>query len=118
MRRDPCAFLEDVVDAGSAIQDAIEGISLEAYGESRLIRSSVEREFIIVGEALTQLARIDQALFTEIELASEIISFGNKLTHEYAKVNNAVVWGVIETELPPLIQRCRQLLAQREQEQA
>lgn len=78
----------------------------------------MEREFIIIGEALSQLAPHDQALFAEIELAPEIISFCNKLTHETITVNNAVVWGVIETELPPLIQRCRQLLAQREQGQA
>ena len=115
MKRDPCSFLADVVDAGNAIRAAVNGIGLDDYNQSRLIRSSVEREFIIIGEALSQLARVDQALFAQVELAPEIISFRNKLTHEYVKVNNALVWGVIETELPPLIQRCRQLLAQREQ---
>ena len=102
MKRDPCSFLADVVDAGNAIRAAVNGIGLDDYNQSRLIRSSVEREFIIIGEALSQLA-------------PEIISFRNKLTHEYVKVNNALVWGVIETDLPPLIQRCRQLLGQREQ---
>lgn len=115
MKRDPCSFLADVVDAGNAILAAMNGIGLDDYNQSRLIRSSVEREFIIIGEALSQLARVDQALFAQVELAPEIISFRNKLTHEYVKVNNALVWGVIETELQPLIQRCRQLLGQSEQ---
>lgn len=115
MKRDPCAFLADVIDAGDAILEAVHGIDLDEYDQTRLIRSSVEREFTIIGEALTQLARQDQGLFAQIELAPEIISFRNKLTHEYTKVNNALVWGVIETELLPLIQRCRQLLAQCEQ---
>lgn len=55
MRRDPRAFLNDVIEAGSAIVEAVDGISLDDYSQSRLIRSSVERELTITGEALTQL---------------------------------------------------------------
>ena len=117
MKRDPCSFLADVVDAGNAILAAMNGIGLDDYNQSHLIRSSVEREFIIIGEALSQLARVDQALFAQVELAPEIISFRNKLTHETVKVNNTMAWGFSETELPPLLQRCRQLLAKREQGQ-
>lgn len=47
MKRDPRAFLSDVIEAGHAIQQAVTGISLDGYCNSRLIRSSVEREFTI-----------------------------------------------------------------------
>lgn len=57
MKRDPCSFLADVIDAGNAILAAVNGIDLDDYNQSRLIRSSVEREFIIIGEALSQLMR-------------------------------------------------------------
>ena len=110
MKRDPRAFLSDVIEAGQAIHQAIAGISLDEYGNSRLIRSSVEREFITIGEALTQLSQRDQALFGEIEQAPQIISFRNKLTHEYININNQLVWGVIKTNLPVLVDQCRQLL--------
>ena len=110
MKRDPRAFLSDVIEAGQAIHQAIAGISLDEYGNSRLIRSSVEREFITIGEALTQLSQRDQALFGEIEQAPHIISFRNKLTHEYININNQLVWGVIKTNLPVLVDQCRQLL--------
>jgi uncharacterized protein with HEPN domain len=118
MKRDPCSFLADVIEAGTAILEAVKGISLDEYGQSRLIRSSVEREFIIIGEGLIQLGYQDQLLLAEIELAPEIIRLSNRLTHEYTKINDTLVWGVIETKLPPLIQRCRQVLDQREQEQS
>ena len=49
MKRDPRAFLSDVIEAGHAIQQAVAGISLDGYCNSRLIRSSVEREFTIIG---------------------------------------------------------------------
>lgn len=116
MRRDPRAFLSDVIEAGQAILLAVDGISLDDYCKSRLIRSSVEREFIIIGEALTQLSQRDQALFGEIEPAPQIISFRNKLTHEYITINNQLVWGVIQANLPALLDQCRLLLSRLDRE--
>ncbi|MBM5791831.1 MAG: DUF86 domain-containing protein [Cyanobacteria bacterium M_surface_10_m1_298] len=110
MKRDPRAFLSDVIEAGSAILQAVHPISLESYSTNRLIRSSVEREFTIIGEALSQLSQRDPELFTQIREAPQIISFRNKLTHEYIKVNNLLVWGVIENDLPGLINECERLL--------
>ncbi|MGL6134019.1 MAG: HepT-like ribonuclease domain-containing protein [Prochlorococcaceae cyanobacterium] len=75
-----------------------------------MIRSAVEREFIIIGEALTKLSRLDPALFSQIPHAPKIISFRNMLTHEYTKVDNALVWGVIEAYLPSLGDACTRLI--------
>jgi uncharacterized protein with HEPN domain len=110
MRRDPRAFLSDVMEAGSAILEAVRSIDFESYSENRLIRSSVEQEFTIIGEALSQLSQRDKELFDQINQATQIISFRNKLTHEYLKVNNLLVWGVIENDLPALIEQCSTIL--------
>jgi uncharacterized protein with HEPN domain len=106
MKRDPRAFLNDMTEAGQAIHQAIAGISLDEYGNSHLIRSSVEREFITIGAALTQLSQLNQALFGEIEQAPQIISFRNKLTHDYIGIDNRLVWGVITNNLPVLVDQC------------
>ena len=100
----------DVVEAADAILDAVNGIDLDVYCNSRLIRSSVEREFIIIGEALTNLSRLNGELFFKIENAPRIISFRNKLTHEYSNISNQLVWGVIKTNLPMLVGQCNQLM--------
>lgn len=110
MKRDPRAFLSDVIEAGHAIQMAVDGISLDDYSKSRLIRSSVEREFTIIGEALSQLSKREADLFAQIDQAPQIISFRNKLTHEYVTINDRLVWGVIQGNLPPLVDQCSQLL--------
>jgi uncharacterized protein with HEPN domain len=112
MRHDTKAFLIDVVEAADAILDAVNGISLDDYCSSRLIRSSVEREFIIIGEELTNLSRLNGELFSRIENAPRIISFRNKLTHEYVKVDNTLVWGVIQSYLKPLRAACIALAAE------
>jgi uncharacterized protein with HEPN domain len=109
MQRDPRALLQDVVEAADAIAEAIEAITLEDYRDNQMIRSSVEREFIIIGEVLTNLSRLEPELFAGIEHAARIISFRNKLTHEYAKVDRVLVWGVIQSSLNPLRTACWQL---------
>jgi uncharacterized protein with HEPN domain len=112
MKRDPRAFLLDIQQAAEAIQVAVSGITLEQYVQSRLIRSAVEREFIIIGEALTNLSRREPDLFVRIAEAPQIISFRNKLTHEYVTINHRLVWGVIQQYLQPLQTSCQQLLQQ------
>jgi uncharacterized protein with HEPN domain len=52
MQRDSRAYLNDILEAAAAIQEATADVNAEAYGSNRLIRSAVEREFIIIGEAL------------------------------------------------------------------
>jgi len=52
MQRDPRAYMSDILEAAAAIQEATSTIDEAGYGKSRLIRSAVEREFIIIGEAL------------------------------------------------------------------
>ena len=37
MKRDPRAFLSDVIEAGHAIQQAVAGINLDDYSNSRLL---------------------------------------------------------------------------------
>ncbi len=114
MKRDPRAYLLDIQEPVEAIQSAVAGITLEQYEQSRLIRSSVEREFIIIGEALAHLSRRDPDLFSSIEEAPQIISFRNKLTHEYVTINHQLVWGVIQHDLQPLHISCQQWLQQLE----
>jgi uncharacterized protein with HEPN domain len=112
MRRDPSVLLMTVVESADAIADAVKGISFDDYCNSRLIRAAVEREFITINEALTNLSRQNGELFSRIENAPRIISFRNKLTHEYVKVDNTLVWGVIQSYLMPLRAACIALAAE------
>lgn len=51
--------LFDIVDAAADDLEAIHGISLDDYCNSRRIRSVVEREFINNGEALNDLSPLE-----------------------------------------------------------
>jgi len=108
--RDSSAYLCDILEAAAAIQEATGSIDEATYASTRLVRSAVEREFTIIGEALRVIAQRDPELFAAIPEGRQIIDFRNLLTHEYLKVSDRVVWGAIQTDLPELVEHCSQLL--------
>ena len=75
-----------------------------------MLRLAVERTFAIVGEALVQLARVDQLLADRISDFRSIIAFRNVLIHEYVQVDNRLVWGIVESKLPILVREVDALM--------
>jgi uncharacterized protein with HEPN domain len=72
MPRDARAYLADVVDACDAIGAAVSELDLSAYQNTGLVRSSVEREFTIIGEALLALSRLSDGTCASISQARRI----------------------------------------------
>lgn len=112
MRRDPRAYLSDVLESCDAISAAVRGLDLAGYQESRLVRSAVEREFIIIGEAVAALARNAPEIFAGIKRARRIVDFRNQLTHSYPTVDDAIVWAIVEHDVPVLRRECGALFAE------
>ena len=110
MPRDVRAYLSDIVDACRAIEAAVSGLDLAGYAESRLIRSSVEREFIIIGEAIAALSHVSPPLFEAISNARRIVDFRNQLTHEYPTVDDALVWAIVTKDVALLRKESASLL--------
>lgn len=103
MQRDPRAFLWDVRDSAQAILSFVDGIDANAYASSPLVHSAVERKFEIIGEALSQLSKLDAVLAARVPSLSQIVAFRNQLIHAYAMVNHSTVWNVVHDSLPPLL---------------
>jgi uncharacterized protein with HEPN domain len=114
MPRSAAAYLADVLEACDAIESVLEGVDLSAYRAHRAVRSSVEREFIIIGEAVAGLRRVAPELAANITDARVIVGFRNVLTHEYAAVDDDAVYGVATEDLATLRRECASLLAQAE----
>ncbi len=89
---------------------AVRGLDRVGYEGNRLVRSSVEREFIITGEAIAALSRVAPEAFASITHARRIVDFRNQLTHEYRTLDDALVWAVVENDVPVLRRECWTLL--------
>lgn len=111
MQRDASAFLWDVRNAAQLIDSFVVGSSFETFSGNVLVRSAAERQFEIIGEALSQLARVSPELARQIPDISRIIAFRNILIHGYAALNHAIVWKVIHENLPELRAAVERLLA-------
>jgi uncharacterized protein with HEPN domain len=110
MLRDARAYLADIVESCDAIEAALVGFDLPSYTENRLVRSSVEREFIIIGEAIAMLSHRSPEAFAAITKARRIVDFRNRLTHEYSTVDDEFVWAIAKHDVPVLRDECRALL--------
>ena len=112
MRRDPRAFLWDARRAAALILGFVEHKDFRDYVVSPLLRSAVERQFEIIGEALNQLSRVDPDLAACVPDLAELVGFRNLLIHGYAVVDDAIVWEAVITELPALHERLDELLGE------
>ncbi len=110
MAHDARAYLSDIIESCDAITVAVRDLDLARYEGNRLVRSSVEREFIIIGEATAALARVAPKVFDAITRARRIVDFRNQLAHEYPTVDNALVWAIVEHDVPVLRRECAVLI--------
>lgn len=78
------------------------GKSFADFDNDLVLRSAVERQFEILGEALGQLARLDAALAAKIPDLRQIVAFRNILIHSYALIDRARVWHTAQDDLPSL----------------
>ncbi len=68
-----------------------------------MLRQRVERNFEIIGEALRRLSQHDPATAQHMSSQAQIIAFRNRLIHGYDLIDHAVVWDVIQRDVPVLI---------------
>ncbi|WP_018461442.1 HepT-like ribonuclease domain-containing protein [Thermus oshimai] len=88
----------------------LQGIAFHDFVENPLLRAAVERKLEIVGEALSQAIKHFpeiQPLFPE---APQVMAMRNRLIHAYARVDPAVVFGVVHRHLPELVAKAEELL--------
>lgn len=70
------------------------------YNEDLKTQSAVERQLVIIGEALNKLKKTDTNLI--IKSDKQIIGFRNRLVHAYDNIDNSIVWAILNRHLKPL----------------
>ncbi len=75
------ACLHDAVSACQLIIKFTEGISLQEYQENLMVKSAVERQFDILGEALNRIKKLDPDSLNNISDWQRIIAFRNVIAH-------------------------------------
>lgn len=110
MRLEVRKYLYDIHRAAGLLRTFTDGKALADYMNDVMLRSAVERQFAIIGEAMANLAKIDQGTAIRISHHQRIIAFRNVLIHGYADIDDRLVWDVLETDLSTLIREVVVLL--------
>jgi uncharacterized protein with HEPN domain len=104
------AALFDIQHAAIGIEMFTSGKTIQDYNSDLMLRSAVERQFEIIGEAMTRLRADAPDLLSQISEADRIIGFRNVLIHGYDTVNNEITWRIIHEKLPILRKEVGELL--------
>ena len=103
MPPDPRAYLWHARRAVALVVEFVNHRSWADYEADPLLRSAVERQFEIVGEALSQLARAAPDFAARVPDLPRIVAFRNLLIHGYAAIDDRLVWEVASERAAPLV---------------
>jgi uncharacterized protein with HEPN domain len=94
--------LLDAVNACEAIAEFVAGKDFAAYENDRLLRSAVERQFEIIGEALNKAGAVETDVAAQIPGFQRIIGLRHRLIHGYDNVDDEILWDVVQSKIGPL----------------
>lgn len=94
-------YLSDILIAIELIENFTSDISdFDEYERDLKTQSAVERQLVIIGEALNKLKKSEPDLI--IENGRQMIGFRNRLVHAYDSIDNSIVWVILKKHLTNL----------------
>lgn len=101
--------MDDILQACQDILDFTKGMSdSEGLGKDRRTYLAVVRSLEVIGEAARQMPRGFKSEHPEIPWR-EVASLRNIIAHEYFGLDNEIIWDVIQTQIPDLIEKFQRL---------
>ncbi len=84
-------YLFDIQESIDSIQKYLgDKHDFKAYMADKMLRRAVEREFEIIGEAMSRIEKLNSTI--EITSKRLIISMRNRVIYGYDKIDNEIVW--------------------------
>lgn len=110
-QRDEKGFLWDIVVHGRLALEFIGDASLDQYARALIVRSAVEREVAIVGEAYGGIDAIRPDLADRLPgHVHAVVGTRNILIHGYDSVDDEQIYRIVGEELAPLISSAQEIL--------
>jgi uncharacterized protein with HEPN domain len=100
--KDDRAYLWDMLTAAKAVVGFVQGRTLDDYMADLMLRSAVERQVEIIGEAARRVSNEFQAAHPEISWRP-IQAQRHVLAHDYGEIKHDRIWRVAVEHVPALI---------------
>lgn len=102
MQPEAPALIWDARRAAGRVLEFLADRNWDDYRQDVMLRSAVERQFQIIGEALNRLGKVDPGTAGRIPDLARIVAFRNVLVHGYVQIDDALVWEVASTRVAEL----------------
>jgi uncharacterized protein with HEPN domain len=102
MRHEAKVILHDLLTAARRIESVMSDVPEPDFVDDWKLRSIVERQYMVLGEALGRLRKDHPALASTIGSLDEVIDFRNVLAHAYDRVDPRLVYSLTRTRLGTL----------------
>ena len=79
----------------------------DSYSNDIILQRAVERDLEIIGEAIRKIIEINPNI--QITASKNIIGLRNIISHAYDSVEPEMLWGIIQKNIPVLINEIRNL---------
>jgi uncharacterized protein with HEPN domain len=96
-------ILVDLVRSGSLILEFCEGLDYPRFAADQKTQSSVLYQIVVIGEAINRLSPEFIQAHPELPV-SAIRGMRNRVVHEYREVDVKILWEVVQTSIPQLLQ--------------
>jgi uncharacterized protein with HEPN domain len=103
------AYLVDMLQAAKAVGRYVSKKSREDFARDDLLRSAVERQIEIIGEAARKVSPGFQAEHPAIPWRG-IITTRHILAHEYGRVDEEIIWQTAVVYVPELMKMLEPLM--------
>lgn len=107
-KRDPELYIQDIIESANAIKSYCTDIDFETFCNDRKTYSATVREYIIIGEAVSQMIGILEEKMPDYPWRM-VKDFRNFIVHEYFGVDAKVLWDLTKLELDSLLHFIQQL---------
>ena len=105
--------LLDALSACAAIRQFTKHADFPAFESSLLLRSAVERQLEILGEALGKAAESEPDMEMQLPELRRIVGLRNRIIHGYDSVDDEIVWDIAQTKMEPLERMLQRVLDER-----
>ena len=103
-------YIQDMLDFSERVLAYTDGLDERAFFTGDLTYDATIHNILLIGEAASNIP-LDVREAHPLIPWGEIIGTRNRVVHSYRDLNQAVIWKIIQIEIPALIPQLENLLA-------
>ncbi|ASJ09161.1 hypothetical protein A3L11_07935 [Thermococcus siculi] len=108
-KRDPCLFLNDILEAIEKIEEYLDGYDFETFVKDRKTVDAVLRNLEIIGEAAKNVPEDIREKYSSVPWR-RVVGLRNVVVHHYFGVDLSVVWVIVSSQVGGLKEEVEKIL--------